>query len=183
MSIISSHTFLWNPEKKKLLLRFIRDSRSRCSVVIPFTHPVVLFIIRSFVRSWVQLFLFNFVRTIAHSSILSLVHRYLLSFLSFLHSIMIVFCYFFGSFFCFFSSSFVSHFPPPPFFHLFTYPISKLSFAVCSNIRRLLLSCCGVEILGHSRTKIFIRKRKKVRGCFLIIIFSILVTKFLAWIN
>lgn len=181
MSIISSHTFLWNPEKKIIasihswfalsLLSHYSIHSSSCS----FYH--------SFVRSWVQLFLFNFVRTIAHSSILSLVHRYLFSFLSFLHSIMIVFCYFFGSFFCFFSSSFVSHFPPPPFFHLFTYPISKLSFAVCSNIRRLLLSCCGVEILGHSRTKIFIRKRKKVRGCFLIIIFSILITKFLAWIN
>ena len=47
--------------KKKLLLRFIRDSRSRCSVVIPFTHPVVLFIIRSFVRGFNCSYLISFV--------------------------------------------------------------------------------------------------------------------------
>lgn len=59
------------------------------------------------------------------------------------------------------------------------HPSFKLSFAVCSNIRCVLVSCCGMEILWHSRTKIFIRERKKVRGGFLTMIFSILTYKFL----
>lgn len=59
------------------------------------------------------------------------------------------------------------------------HPSFKLSFAVCSNIRCVLVSCCGMEILGHSRTNIFIRERKKVRSGFLTMIFSILTTNFL----
>lgn len=136
-------------------------------VVMSFTRPVVRYFIRLFVRG----FNYSFVRTIIHSYILSLVHSSLLSFHSFLHSFH--FCQFFSSFVRFF---FLLHhsLPTSLLLHYFIHShihVSDYPFAVCSNIRCMLVSCCGMEILGHSRTKIFIRERKEVRGCFLIFIF------------